>query len=127
MQSRWRSKLIRFKNSPQVKRTDFSLEEVYVDEGTNINTVSFYDAIDTLLFYWRFNLCEKKFKFQGDKEHNDFEIEQFKQRANQFLAQVTVGEVENMLEYYDKNYPDDKMINYLKEKIKFNSIIGLKN
>jgi len=119
-----RKDLIQFMQSAQVKSVGFHLGSVYEDEGSNILTVKLIHVLEMLLYFWRVNLCEKQFKFRGEKDYSDFEIFAFKERANQFLSKHS-PEVRVELEDYLREVYDQRTLDYFKERVNFEDEIQL--
>ena len=119
-----RKDLVQFMQSAQVKSVGFHLGSVYEDEGTNILSVKLIHVLEMLIYFWRVNLCEKKFKLKGEKDYSEFEIFAFKERANQFLNEHS-QEVKAELEDYLKEYYDQRTLDYFRERVSFEDEIQL--
>ena len=111
-------------HSAQVKSVGFHLGSVYEDEGINILSVKLIHVLEMLIYFWRVNLCEKKFKLKGEKDYSEFEIFAFKERANQFLNEHS-QEVKAELEDYLKEYYDQRTLDYFRERVSFEDEIQL--
>ncbi len=111
-------------HSAQVKSVGFHLGSVYEDEGINILTVKLIHVLEMLIYFWRVNLCEKKFKLKGEKDYSEFEIFSFKERANQFLNEHS-PKVKADLEDYLREVYDQRTLDYFRERVSFEDEIQL--
>lgn len=117
--------LNRLLNSPQLRAVEFDIEELFARRGGSPETFDIYDVLVELLYFWRYDLLDKRFKIKGQKECSRFEIFSYKERVNRFLEKHTEGMAKPLQIYFVEVFNGLRTIKRIKERVEFADKIRL--
>jgi hypothetical protein len=117
--------LNRLLESPQLRAVEFDIEQLFARRGGSPETFDIYDVLVELLYFWRYDLLDKRFKIEGKKECSRFEIFSYKERANRFLEKHTEGMARPLQIYFAAVFNGLRTIKRIKERVEFADRIRL--